>query len=482
MTYSTLNLKLSFLVLLVNRRSMSGQYIKTARSTLGACIASLPAGCRFQVIGFGSSFRPLFQDPLVTFDDRTKQVAMDHADAMEANMGGTEILEPIRHVAAIPKGDLPRNVLIITDGGVSNTEEVISFVRNHNVMTGSRFFTFGIGSGASRGLVEGCAREGGGASEMIDDSDARSGKVEEKVLRQLGRVLSPALTRVKLHWDFEDTLVGDGFGGESDGKNTSADYLGDGAKSAVDGAPKASLASATTLKPVGVISLQTPQEVPGVLRNTRQLVFTDLALSADALARMRQHSAAPGREAGGPAAKSVKALPIVSVTGSTPDGPYREDISEVHFMDAKTLSLFAARALIREQEALHSLHTSNSAASLAEECKQRALALSLSTGLLCKWSSYVAVELRRGDPADGEQEPARTTHIYSSRDAPFSRSYGGWAGASVGAMHSPVYMMAPAPAFDAGAGSGGGHHQICALLADPGADPNATDGVSYSNS
>ena len=129
-------------------------------------------------------------------------------------------------------------------------------------------------------------------------------------------------------------------------------------------------------------------------------------------------------------------------------------------MDAKTLSLCAARALIREQEALHSLHTSGSSgssgdgAALAEAYKQRALALSLSTGLLCKWSSYVAVELRRGDPADsGEQQPARTTHIYSSRDAPFSRSYGGWAGASFGATHNPVYMMAPAPAFGAGPGS-----------------------------
>ena len=48
-----------------------------------------------------------------------------------------------------------------------------------------RYFTFGIGRGASRGLIEDTAKASGGAFEMIDDIDISSGKVGDKVLRQL---------------------------------------------------------------------------------------------------------------------------------------------------------------------------------------------------------------------------------------------------------------------------------------------------------
>jgi hypothetical protein len=59
----------------------------------------------------------------------------------------------------------------------------------------------GIGSGASRGLVEGVAKESGGSFEMIDDSDVRAGKVSEKVMRLLDRITRPALVETSLHWD-----------------------------------------------------------------------------------------------------------------------------------------------------------------------------------------------------------------------------------------------------------------------------------------
>ena len=83
---------------------------------------------------------------------------------------------------------------MLTDGQVTNTEEVIAFVRKHSVET--RVFTFGIGAGASAHLVRGIARAGEGEAETIHPGE----RIEEKVMRQLKRALSPALTNVEVDW------------------------------------------------------------------------------------------------------------------------------------------------------------------------------------------------------------------------------------------------------------------------------------------
>ena len=55
----------------------------------------------------------------------------------------------------------------------------------------ARIFTFGIGAGASQHLVNGLARAGGGSAEFIHPGE----RIEPKVVRQFGRLLSPALDR-----------------------------------------------------------------------------------------------------------------------------------------------------------------------------------------------------------------------------------------------------------------------------------------------
>ena len=88
----------------------------------------------------------------------------------------------------------PRQVLVLTDGEVSNTDEVIALGRRHVGHT--RVFTFGIGAGASHHLVRGVARAGEGAAEFIAPGE----RIEAKVLRQLSRALTPALDEVGVDW------------------------------------------------------------------------------------------------------------------------------------------------------------------------------------------------------------------------------------------------------------------------------------------
>jgi Ca-activated chloride channel family protein len=96
--------------------------------------------------------------------------------------------------SASRKGGLPRQVLLLTDGEVTNTDEIVDLARRH--ASTARFFTFGIGAGASHHLVRGIARASGGAAEFISPGE----RIEAKVMRQFKRVLAPALTDVKVDW------------------------------------------------------------------------------------------------------------------------------------------------------------------------------------------------------------------------------------------------------------------------------------------
>ena len=78
------------------------------------------------------------------------------------------------------------------DGEVSNTQACIDYVRKNSHTT--RVFTFGIGNEASQDLVKGMAKAGEGFFEFILPGE----NMEEKVMKQLGRAMQPALTDVSL--------------------------------------------------------------------------------------------------------------------------------------------------------------------------------------------------------------------------------------------------------------------------------------------
>lgn len=174
--------------------SMQGVSIAEARNALQLALRSLRPGCVFNIVGFGSTFQALFPESR-PYDEQSLGEATRHVRGLEADLGGTEILPALEHVLeAPPRAGLPRQVLVLTDGEVSNTDAVIALARRH--AGHARIFTFGIGAGASHHLVKGLARAGEGEAEFIAPNE----RIEGKVLRQLGRALSPALTEVSVDW------------------------------------------------------------------------------------------------------------------------------------------------------------------------------------------------------------------------------------------------------------------------------------------
>ena len=114
-----------FIFLVDCSRSMRGSYIKSARETLVLFLKSLPQGNYFNIIGFGSSFTSLFPQT-VPYDEKHLEKATKHAQEMDADLGGTELLGPLQHIFGMkPRSGYARQVFVLTDGSVSNTDACI---------------------------------------------------------------------------------------------------------------------------------------------------------------------------------------------------------------------------------------------------------------------------------------------------------------------------------------------------------------------
>lgn len=111
--------------------SMSGTNIQSATDTLITCIKSLPVGCYFNVVAFGSTYRNLFHSS-VKYTQANMERAVQFANQLQANLGGTELLAPLKWIfkQSRPSG-LPCQVFIVTDGGVTNTQLVVHSARKN---------------------------------------------------------------------------------------------------------------------------------------------------------------------------------------------------------------------------------------------------------------------------------------------------------------------------------------------------------------
>ena len=121
-----------FIFLVDRSGSMSGGFINSARETLILFLKSLPEGCNFNIIGFGSRYEKLFPTVSVPYTQETLDKATRHAREMQANLGGTELLQPLEYIfKEKTTTGLPRQVFVLTDGAVSNTNACIRKVKEN---------------------------------------------------------------------------------------------------------------------------------------------------------------------------------------------------------------------------------------------------------------------------------------------------------------------------------------------------------------
>ncbi|KAJ5074677.1 von willebrand factor a domain-containing protein 5a [Anaeramoeba ignava] len=191
---SELDVNSEMIFLLDRSGSMSGSPINSVKKTLEIFLHSLPESCFFNIYGFGSTFEKLFPES-VMYDDNSLSQAKAHALDLKADLGGTELIGVLREIfrSSARKG-FSRQVFLLTDGEVWDTQNCLDIVKRNRGST--RVFTFGIGHGASKELVEGIARAGGGQAEFIVENE----EIKSKVLRQLRLALQPCLSNTKIEW------------------------------------------------------------------------------------------------------------------------------------------------------------------------------------------------------------------------------------------------------------------------------------------
>ncbi|XP_061828869.1 von Willebrand factor A domain-containing protein 5A-like isoform X3 [Nerophis lumbriciformis] len=180
---------------LINNIKKSETRISSARDTLLLLLKSLPMGCYFNIYSFGSRFEHIFPTS-VEYSEKTMEEALKKVNEFQANLGGTAIFQPLKHIynqPCIPSQ--PRQVFVFTDGEVGNTKEILNLVKKNS--TSHRCFSFGIGEGASTALIDGLAKEGGGHAQFITGAD----RMQAKVMQSLQFALQPTVKDILVKWD-----------------------------------------------------------------------------------------------------------------------------------------------------------------------------------------------------------------------------------------------------------------------------------------
>lgn len=134
-------------------------------------------------------------EPLA-YSQQNMDKAIAYVHDINADLGGTELYHPLasllKHKPCVGSS---RQIILLTDGQISNEPAVIALARKYR--SWNRIFTFGIGPASSRHLIRGLAEATRGAAEFITEGE----RIEEKVLRTFSRLSTPALTDLAVQWE-----------------------------------------------------------------------------------------------------------------------------------------------------------------------------------------------------------------------------------------------------------------------------------------
>ena len=173
--------------------SMGGSSIVQAKKTLEVCLHSLSPGDYFNIFTFGTDFEK-YKRKSIKYDNRSLKEAIKTIHTFDADMGGTRLKNVIEEVCHLPQlPNVSRNVILLTDGAIRNTQEVVEIARLHR--ENLRIFTFGIGHRACENLASGLAEATNGTWEMISPQQA----IWDKVLRQFARIDQPRVENLQIN-------------------------------------------------------------------------------------------------------------------------------------------------------------------------------------------------------------------------------------------------------------------------------------------
>ena len=177
--------------------SMQGESIESAKKALEIMIRALNPNTMFNVYRFGATFQNLYPQSK-SYDENSMQEALKYLSQADASLGGTEVLATLTDIYQKElESGYRRDVILITDGEISNEDEVMKLVKHHAETT--KLSAVGIGSGPNEYLIKGVARAAGGATEFIAPNE----RIEPKALRLFQKVMSGSISSLKVYCGVE---------------------------------------------------------------------------------------------------------------------------------------------------------------------------------------------------------------------------------------------------------------------------------------
>lgn len=173
--------------------SMYGPSIEQARAALQLGVDRLTENDRFNVIRFSDDASSLFGAPQAV-NETSRVLASRFIGSLQAS-GGTEMKPALEMAFATPppQGFL-RQIVFITDGGVSNEAQIVSLIRDR--LGDARLFSVGIGAAPNAYFLQEMAAAGRGSYTFI----AQREKVGERMEDLFRKLEQPALVDLSLLW------------------------------------------------------------------------------------------------------------------------------------------------------------------------------------------------------------------------------------------------------------------------------------------
>ncbi len=150
--------------------SMAGDGIQLARQAIAAALRQLRPEDQVSFTRFGSRAAHVI-DRLVPADTTHLVQLAKALQAIEADLGGTELDQALRQVIALRDSahELPEtaSILLITDGEVWDIEPIVATARQ----SGHQVFALGVGSAPAESLLRELAEVTGGAAELASPGE-----------------------------------------------------------------------------------------------------------------------------------------------------------------------------------------------------------------------------------------------------------------------------------------------------------------------
>ncbi|MBX2875273.1 MAG: VWA domain-containing protein [Saprospiraceae bacterium] len=175
--------------------SMRGFPLNISKKLLRNLIVGLRPSDRFNVLLFSGNAGWLAEESIAATEENIdKAISVINR---QYGGGGTRLLPAMQKALAMPRfaDDLSRSMVVVTDGYISVEQETFDLIRNR--LNEANLFTFGIGAGVNRHLLEGMAHVGMGEPLIITAPEGAHEKAE--AFRQY--ISQPVLSQVNIAFE-----------------------------------------------------------------------------------------------------------------------------------------------------------------------------------------------------------------------------------------------------------------------------------------